>query len=269
LYLKSLTISDKESVIRDIRFRDGLNLIVDETPGEDVKETGNNVGKTTVLMLIDFCLGGDSKVIYTDPESKRDEYTLVKDFLMDSKVLLTLVLKADLAVADSEEVRIERNFLSRRQGCSFSESKFKQELIEKIRLESLFKARLEKTQTKSAYETTLSILNREIGELNKRKSAFGLNETFEADLEKLNRVKYEITLLSEEVSRLNLRRDLILEAERDMASSKSSIDARQLEQIYRQATTQVGGIQKTFEDLLVFHNRMLEEKIRFITRALA
>ena len=50
-------------VIRDIRFHKGLNLIVDETSSEDQLQTGNSVGKTTVLRLIDFCLGAGKEPI--------------------------------------------------------------------------------------------------------------------------------------------------------------------------------------------------------------
>ena len=50
MFIKSLTISSGDgNVIRDIKFHNGLNLIVDETPVVSGKETGNNVGKTTVL----------------------------------------------------------------------------------------------------------------------------------------------------------------------------------------------------------------------------
>ena len=66
-------------------------------------------------MLIDFCLGADAKQIYTDPEHKKEEYRLVKDFLIENKVLITLVLKEDLSMEDSPEIRIERNFLPRKQ----------------------------------------------------------------------------------------------------------------------------------------------------------
>lgn len=115
MFLKSLTISSYTDVIREINFHNGINLIVDETPNSKGTETGNNVGKTTVLMLIDFCLGAEAKQIYTDPEHKKEEYKLVKDFLIDNKVLVTLVLKENLSVDSSSEIRIERNFLPRRQ----------------------------------------------------------------------------------------------------------------------------------------------------------
>ena len=71
MFLKSLTISNKSKVIREIPFKKGINLIVDETGNQP---TGNSVGKTTVLKLIDFCLGAEAKGIYLDPESRKNEY---------------------------------------------------------------------------------------------------------------------------------------------------------------------------------------------------
>jgi uncharacterized protein YydD (DUF2326 family) len=87
MFLKSLTISNGPKVIRDITFRKGLNLIVDETPTEDINKvsSGNGVGKTTVLKLIDFCLGGDAKGIYTDSEDKKENIP-IKDFLKELQV---------------------------------------------------------------------------------------------------------------------------------------------------------------------------------------
>ncbi len=338
MFLKSLTISSNQHLIRELSFYNGINLIVDDTHS---KETGNNVGKTTVLALIDFCLGGSPKNIYTDPENKKNEYKLVKDYLQDNNVVITLILKENLYDEGSKEICIERNFLPRKQkiqkidgisktdeefeetltnilfpghygkkptlrqiishnirykdlninntlktldvftrddeyetlylfllGCDFEQGDTKQELLTQIRLEQTFKSRLEKEQTKSAYETALSILENEINELNDRKSKFNLNENFESDLDKLNQVKYRINMLSSNLSRLNLRRDLILEAEHELNSNMSNIDSQQLEQIYKQATDKITGIQKTFEDLLQFHNRMVTEKIKYITKEL-
>lgn len=341
MFLKTLTISSHGEVIREIQFHNGINLIVDETPNAQGTETGNNVGKTTVLMLVDFCLGASAKLIYTDQEHKKEEYRLVKGFLVENKVVITLVLKEDLAIDDSPEVRIERNFLLRKQklqqingvpktedefeegltellfpghygkkptfrqiishnirykdlslsnttknldlytsdaeyetlylfllGCDFDQGDTKQELLTQLRLEQTFRGRLEKDQTKSAYETALAILEGEIDLLNRRKSNFNLNENFEADLDRLNQVRYQINLMSSEIGRLNIRRDLIQEARRDLEQGATKIDFRQLEQIYQQATDRITGIQKTFAELCAFHNRMIAEKVRYIVKDL-
>jgi len=329
------------SIIRDIRFHGGLNLIVDETPVVSGKETGNNVGKTTVLKLIDFCLGAKAKGIYSDHENKKNEYKVVKDFLIDNKVLVSLVLKDDLSQKESREVLIERNFLTRKDkiqsidgknktdagfeealtdllfpghydkkptfrqiiahnirykdlsinntlknldsftrddeyetlylfllGCDFEQGDTKQELRSQIDLEEKFKRRIESEQTKSAYETALALLQSEIEDLERRKSLLNLNPNFESDLEKLNRVKYQVNLTSSEIGRVELRRDLILEAQKEMRSGTSNIDVTQLKQIYSQATSLVSEIQKTFQELYDFHNRMIESKIQFISQDL-
>ena len=342
MFLKSLTITRVDgTIIRNIRFHTGLNLIVDDTPIISGEETGNNVGKTTVLKLVDFCLGANAKGIYTDQENKKHEFKLVKDFLVENRVLVSLILKDDLSQGESREVLIERNFLARKDkiqriggnnktdagfeealtdllfpghygnkptfrqmiahnirykdvsinntiknldgftrddeyetlylflfGCNFEQGDTKQELRSQIDIEEKFKKRLESEQTKSAYETALALLDSEIEELERRKASLNLNPNFEADLDTLNRVKYQVNLTSSEISRLQLRKDLILEAEQEMQSGKSTIDVQQLQQIYSQATSLVSGIQKTFLELNDFHNRMVESKIRFIAQDL-
>ena len=109
MFLKSLIISTTTKVIREISFHKGINLIVDES---EEQITGNNVGKTTVLRLIDFCLGGDAKDIYIDPENKKTEYLLVKDYLIKNKIIITLTLGHSVE-GDNEDVVIKRNFLSK------------------------------------------------------------------------------------------------------------------------------------------------------------
>lgn len=113
MFLKSLLISTPTKVIREVPFHKGLNLIVDKTPSGET-HTGNNVGKTTVLRLIDFCLGRDGSVVFKDPESKREAYQLVKDYLIDNKIIITLTLVDDLD-NPQRQIEISRNFLSRKE----------------------------------------------------------------------------------------------------------------------------------------------------------
>ena len=90
MYLKKLTIKTPKEIIREMDFKAGLNLIIDDTDDVSSKTTGNNVGKTTVLKLIDFCLGADAKIIYTDTENRKDIYKEVKDYLTEKQVIIEL-----------------------------------------------------------------------------------------------------------------------------------------------------------------------------------
>ena len=83
MFLKSLEIKKGDVVIQYLEFRKGINLIVDKSEG---RITGNSVGKTTVLKLIDFCFGAVKKIIWEDPENKKELYCVVKNYLIDKEV---------------------------------------------------------------------------------------------------------------------------------------------------------------------------------------
>lgn len=112
MFLKSLTIRNNDTVIRNITFHKGINLIVDETKSSAKTDSGNSVGKTTVLRLIDFCLDGDGKNIYTDSEFKTTN-TKVENFLKYNNIIISLSLVDSLDAKAPKEILIERNFLNR------------------------------------------------------------------------------------------------------------------------------------------------------------
>ena len=114
MFIKRLIISSDNGEIRNIPFHKGLNLIVDKTQNQgEGTETGNNVGKTTVLRLIDFCLGNDVNSLYQDPENKSEKNQEVKNFLESQRVLITLLLVDNLDIP-GRTVEIKRNFLKRK-----------------------------------------------------------------------------------------------------------------------------------------------------------
>lgn len=113
MFLKKLTISNGPALIRDILFHKGLNLIVDETKTSDRRESGNNVGKTTVLRLVDYCFGSDGTNIYKDPEFRDKANTKIERFLKQNDIVVSMTLKEDLESPESREVVVRRNFLSR------------------------------------------------------------------------------------------------------------------------------------------------------------
>ncbi|EGN66346.1 hypothetical protein HMPREF0401_01896 [Fusobacterium animalis 11_3_2] len=342
MFIKKLIISTPSKVLRNIEFHKGLNLIVDDTPTINTQLTGNNVGKTTVLKLVDFCLGGNATEIYTDFEDKKSEYEEVKKFLIEQEVLVTLILIEDLDSVDkSKQIIIERNFLPRNRairningepileknfenklmsllipdqnlekpsfrqiishnirykdeninntlktlskytsdseyetlylfllGCNFDSGARRQVIFTKLKQEENYKNRLEKNQSKESYEIALTMLDNEILELDKKKKSFNINENFEKDLDKLNKIKYKINKMSSEVSKLGIRKDLIEEAKENMENSSTNIDLKQLKALYDEAKLNVSGIQKTFEDLVNYHNTMIVEKLKFITKDL-
>jgi len=108
MFIRKLLITSSEGVVRDLSFKKGLNLIVDDTPSSEIV-TGNNVGKTTALKLIDYCLGAKPDIIYSDKENSKESYDVVKNFLEEKDVRVSLYLSKTFD-SDSDEFVIERNF---------------------------------------------------------------------------------------------------------------------------------------------------------------
>ena len=108
----------------------------------------------------------------------------------------------------------------------------------------------------------------EIDAFNEKKASFNLNKTLEEDLEQLNIVKYNINRTSALISKLGIRKNLIEESQRDLEQSISHIDLQQLRLLYEEVAENISGVQKTFEDLVAFHNNMVIEKVKYISQDL-
>jgi uncharacterized protein YydD (DUF2326 family) len=108
-------IQNDQETIREITFHRGVNLIVDETLElENQQSTGNNVGKTTVLRLVDFCFGGNGKNIYQDTEFAKQPNTVIENFLKKNNIIVTVILVENINDENSHRIVIRRNFLSRK-----------------------------------------------------------------------------------------------------------------------------------------------------------
>lgn len=338
MYLSKLTISSPGKVIRDIEFHKGLNLIVDETP-ENTTGTGNNVGKTTVLRLIDYCLGGDVDGIYRNPEDKHESYALVKDFLIGNNVIVTLILVDDLDTP-SKKVVIERDFKTGRSsliringkdvtrkdfvaelesaifpevktetpsfrqiiahniridnlrlentlktltmgkneeyealylfmfGCPNDSAARKTQLAQELDTEKKYKRRMERNRSKNEYKAALSVIESDIEKLIERKDNLNINENLQLDINSLNALRAQINKVTSRTSLLSLRRELINETVESFDKQNFGEDVVQLEMIYKQASAYVPKMQRTFKELVDFHNTMLENKKAFVAQEL-
>lgn len=106
MYLKTLTVKTSGRDVRRVPFRRGLNLIVDETAPDKREASGNNVGKTTALRCVDYCLEADAKSLYFDREWS----------MPNEKVLTFLEEKRPTFVLELESVNGHPYVISRTYG---------------------------------------------------------------------------------------------------------------------------------------------------------
>jgi uncharacterized protein YydD (DUF2326 family) len=340
MFLKNLKIENNGTVIRNIEFHKGINLIIDETKTSDRKESGNSVGKTTVLRLIDYCFGGDGKNIYRDPEFKIKSNAEIEKFISENNIVISLVLTSDISDKNAEQVHIRRNFLKGKlkiqevNGVQLPKDEFtaklkkilfksdcekpkfrqiiaknirdeknrltnalkvldphtrheeyealflfwlgieidnnarKQTLLREKTIEENLQSRLKKDSTKPLIEQSLIVLNRKIETLENKKNDLGINNRYKEEIHELNLIKSDINRMSTALSRLEFRKELILESKTDLAKEKADIDMKQVKAIYSEAKALIPNLQKTFEETLEFHNRMIDERIKYVTKEL-
>jgi len=339
MFIKQLKIESKNGLVRNILFHKGANLILDYTEQENKTKSGNNVGKTTILKLIDFCLGGKAKSIYIDPEFKTSNKE-VETFLINQQVIITLVLVDDL-YDSKEEIVIQRNFLSRNEkiqqvnndnirddkkfqaklkelifkstkekptfrqiiaknirddenrikntlkvlhptttqeeyealylfwlGIDLDTNERKQKLLSLKKIEENLQRKLKKENNLPQIKQSLIVIDKAIEDLEAKKDTYSINPNYKNEVEKLNQIKMKLNMLSTNLSRLELRKNLILESQNEVEKNSISINAEKVKELYQSVKKLIPNLHKSFEDTLAFHNSMIKEKIRYITSEL-
>lgn len=337
MYLRYINITNIEGTVRTVRFQPGLNLIVDEACDDDTG-TGNNVGKTTLLNLIAYCLGGPAKAVYRSADGQENRE--VRQFLTQTQVVVEVCMVATMAVDESRRVVVCRNFLKDSERLctvdgkqisvgdlprelaralwnievdrpSFSEIISRSLRIDSERLshtlqtigsrqslatyEALqlwwFGANLpntgEKTQLLAQkrkaeghqkwlldglnlawYRAELANVKDRIADLQRQRTLDCVNPHFEEDLEKMNQVRAQLRTLADQLSLAAVRRHVVEKARKAMLAQRSSIDHEQVREIYRQAKVLETSLAHTCDELLSFHNRMMEQRADYVSQEL-
>lgn len=86
MQLIKLSVYDGSEEIRTIHFKEGMNIIT------NLGETGNQIGKSTSLRALAFCLGGKAEPLWKDPDNNKVNEK-VKKFLTKGDVRFELILK--------------------------------------------------------------------------------------------------------------------------------------------------------------------------------
>ncbi|KHL97008.1 hypothetical protein QW71_03560 [Paenibacillus sp. IHB B 3415] len=325
-------------IIRDISFNlKGLSLIVDNT-SDLAEDSGNNVGKTTVIKIIDLCLGAKSvRSLYYDVDTKSENLE-IKKFLADHKVEAELILIDQKNGEKNKKFSIIRQLFNNgkriingkehTQGEFWSELKsilfnlkednptLRQLISKFVRVndttsESMIKylgnntsndtydtiylflfriirddllsekdslsSSLKECETKiklyqhddnisslDILEQRKQLLESELNDLTTKRKNFDYMETYKDELKNkreiiasINEVEREMQLLNFEVKQINTNIQ-------KLENEKSNINTKQINYIYNEAEAYIGTVDKTFEDLLKFHNKMIQNRIDFV-----
>lgn len=323
-----------EEIIRNITFNlKGLNLIVDNTP-EDLIESGNSVGKSTTIKIIDLCLGAKSiRELYYDSDT-RSENKDVKDFLSEYKVQAELILvdqkgklysiKRDLYPRGNkyifDESYNQQEFWNELKKLLFNLSEpnptFRQLIPKFVRLENtaedkmikylpimttsddydaiycfLFQIYTEKLISKknelagriaecqktiqaleksksitslSLLKQSLEIIDSDLADLYKKRQQLSYMDSYKDELDTKRKLTVRINDLQEKMQLVDFEIENINKSIENLSKEKRDIDFGTLKAIYIEAQSYVPDLQKSFEEMVNFHNSMIQNRIDFI-----
>ncbi len=323
-----------EEIIREITFNEkGLSLIIDNTP-KDIRESGNSVGKSTAIKIIDLCLGAKStRELYYDSDT-RSENVEIKDFLSENKVQAELVLidknrkeyiiKRDLFPRGKkyifDEPYNENEFWNELKRIIFNlkEDKptFRQLIPKFVRLDNMAEDRiikflpmmttndtydliycflfqiyseillnrrseindkisecqktiqaLEKSKSiisLSVLKQSLEIVNTDLEVSNEKRQKLSYMDAYREELDNKRKLTVRINELQENMQFLEFEIDTIEGSIARLSQEKKDVDFATLQAIYEEAKSYVPNLQKSFEDMVAFHNSMIQNRIDFI-----
>lgn len=331
--LKKLTISSVHGKIREIIFRDGLNLIIDNQENETENSSGNGVGKTTCLRMIDFCLGSEGSDVYTEEEFEIVNHELF-NFLENNSVFAELLIEKNTEIItlkrgfgeplilsidgkdydsldnykydlnkiifniDSKKpsfrelikkfVRKDKYLMSKTLNYLESGTDNKYELVY-LTLLNLFnentlidrfgiKEEITKTinriralkngQSLPTIKQLLEVTNEEIRKAIKEKDNYNTSVAYDDKLNKLSDVKINLSKISGKITSLETQISMHENTIYELKENISKIDTNSLISLYDDFSSSFKEISKRFEDLQIFHNQLIENKIKFVQESL-
>lgn len=323
-----------ETIIRDVKFNaQGLSLIVDNTQ-DTSNDSGNNVGKTTAIKIIDLCLGAKSvRDLYYDSDT-RSENEDIKEFLSKNKVQAELLLVDD----DDSHISIRRDLFLRGKkyinnkelpeddfwfelkrilfNSTESHPTFRQLISKFVRVsnapaESMIKflpgmtpydiydaiysflfqlLRKDLVSQKNSLSTQLSecqkvitmfeknesvkslsvlrqkkeIIENDLSDLGEKRKKLSYIEAYRDELEKKRKLSSQISKLEEGIQFLDFEITTIDDSIQKLTNEKSQIDVSIINSIYNEAKQYLPIINKKFEEVITFHNAMIQNRIDFI-----
>lgn len=338
MFIEKLAITTQTNkIVREVNFRKGLNLIVGVS---DESGSSNNIGKTTLIRCIDFCLDGKLEQLYTDKEFKSSINQDVYGFLLKDQPTFTLTL-VDQQTNDRYEISrsvvvhqeknkikledkiilnniiIKGDFKTELKRILFNNLEIKptfRQLIpkfirkdeqqisnvlrylhattshaeyEKIHL-FLFgfsakhilqqKSELEhklkglqnaKTALSSRFTTTdlkqiLEITKSELEKLYKSRESFQLDERYEIEEKELKRLQLELIKVERVITDFQLKKTLSTNKLKELCEGVFESDTNTLKLLYEEASIYFESLQKTFEDVVDFHNKMIANESKYL-----
>lgn len=326
------TVPDDE-IIREIPFKKGLNLITDITT--DVPQnSGNSVGKTTVLKVIDLCLGAKSiKSLYSDNDTNTENEE-IKKLLKDHKVMAILTFDNGISISrylypngphfinnkrlknkeflqtlkevlfnsntanpsgrqllnrfiriDNKQLdnlidyldgyqakdemesihltllnAVDKMTVNRKMICEKKIREFS-DILDQLAMEN-------RNSSLASLQQRLKIIESEIIEKTERREKIDYIYEYKDEINKRSEVLNKLDIIFSKIECMKFDISIMEESIQEINDDKCNIDLGKLRSLYDEAMNNIEKIDKKYEQLIEFHNKMINNRIIFIKKRL-
>ncbi|WP_122490700.1 DUF2326 domain-containing protein [Pseudomonas viridiflava] len=334
MQLYSLRVIKNGDTLREIFFKEGLNLIINAD--SSVAKSGNSVGKSTPSRLLDYIFMSSGEDIYTDSEFNKI-IPEVANFIDSNQVVIELefygfdgkkhsagrtlkrnskeyiffikgkaVPKQKYVELVSQQIfgqreekpsirnlshKFIRNTNEKMQNTAkflhvntkpdvydqvylylfgfsgLSLLKEKADFNNQISLKKKHLAAYRNPHKESALVKMIKPLEAEEVTLKSKISEFDFKDTQEASVRELVRIQGEISDLTITYSEIEAKINHLSKSISKLRNDASHVNGKELSEIYAEAGVSISSaLRRSYEDLVVFHNKVLSNKIALIQR---
>lgn len=336
MQLIKLTVFKNDRELRQVQFKNGLNLIINSASSSG--ESGNSVGKSTPSRLLDYIFLSSGEDIYTEPEFKK-VIPEVFEFINNNRVLvelvftgfdkniytigrtLTIVAKNSVFIIDGQRVdkssystlvskqifgqnsekpsirTLSHKFIRNTNDNMQNTTRYlhtttkpdiydqlylflfgftgldllrdKADLNNQIKTKTKYLAAYRNPHRESALQKMIRPLRAEEKLLEQKIGNFDFKGSQETSVKELVEIQGKISDLTIEYSNVKSRVDYLDKSISNLKSHTARVDGRELSEIYSEAGVAISGeLKRSYEDLIVFHNKVVFNKIALISRDL-
>ena len=158
MQLVSLMIEKDLSIVRQIDFKEGINIITNSNV------EGNQIGKSTALRAINFCMGSDGADLWKDPDSKIENQE-IKNLVTRGNLTFTLKLNVR-----GKPYTVKRRIEKKEQKNGFVLERYGWINDEVIKGQKSFKAEMAKIFGHYVSKPTYSTIKKRVFRLDKSSS---------------------------------------------------------------------------------------------------
>ena len=116
----------------------------------------------------------------------------------------------------------------------------------------------------SVLKQSLEIVNTDLEVLNEKRQKLSYMDAYREELDNKRKLTVRINELQENMQFLEFEIDTIEGSIAKLSQEKKDVDFATLQAIYEEAKSYVPNLQKSFEDMVTFHNSMIQNRIDFI-----